>query len=138
MTSNPYSSPTTDTSIGLESSAVESGASIVALAKPVFISWERLRVVYVLLLGAFTMMLSIPGVIHNGSQLLTFRGLIMIAEGAIVANICYFAGPIVETYVCWLGYNRQWVRWLLFIGGTVLTGMLALFSLASGLIPNQN
>lgn len=103
-----------------------------------FIAWERLRVVYVVLLGVFTIVLAIPGVIYNGSQLLTFRGLIMIAEGAIVANVCFFAGPILETYVRWLGYDRKWVRWFLFAGGTVLTAILALISLASGLIPDQN
>lgn len=113
---------------------MESGVSIVALAKPVFIAWERLRIAFILLLGAFTMVLAIPGVIHNGPQLLAFRGLIMIGEGAIVANVCYFAGPIIETYVRWLGYDRKWVRWFLFAGGTVLTAILALISLASGLI----
>jgi hypothetical protein len=138
MTDNPYSSPTTDKSIGRDSSAVESGSSIATLAKPVFISWEWLRIVYILLLGALTMMLTIPGAIYNGSQLLTLRGLIMIAVGAIVANVCYFAGPIIETYVRWLGYSRKWVRWFLFAGGTVLTAILALVSLASGLIPDQN
>ncbi|MEZ6077097.1 MAG: hypothetical protein R3C56_15945 [Pirellulaceae bacterium] len=138
MTDNPYSSPTTDTTIGRKPSTAASGVSIAAVAKPVFIAWERLRVVYVVLLGVFTIVLAIPGVIYNGSQLLTFRGLIMIAEGAIVANVCFFAGPILETYVRWLGYDRKWVRWFLFAGGTVLTAILALISLASGLIPDQN
>jgi len=138
MTDNPYSSPTTDTTVGPKPSTAESGVSIAALAKPVFIAWERLRIIYVLVLGVFTIMLAIPDVIYNGSQLLTFRSLVMIAEGAIVANVCYFAGPIIETYVRWLGYNRKWVRWFLFVGGTILTVVLAFFSLASGLIPDQN
>ena len=138
MTDNPYSLPTSNTTISCEPSTVESGVSIVAMAKSVFIAWEKLRIAYVMLLGAFTMMLSIPGVIYNGSHLLTLRGLIMIAEGAIVANVCYFAGPIIETYVHWLGYHRKWVRWFLFVGGTILTVVLAFFSLASGLIPDQN
>ncbi|QDV86473.1 hypothetical protein [Planctomycetes bacterium TBK1r] len=138
MTNNPYSSPTTDATTDHAASTVESGASVVELAKPVFLAWERLRIAYILLLGAFTAMLAMPGVISNGPQLLTFRGLIMIAEGAIVANVLYFAGPIVETYVRWLGYDRTWVRWFLFAGGTLLTALFALVSLASGLIPNQN
>ena len=138
MTNNPYLSPTPETTTGRASSTIESEASVVALAKPVFRAWERLRIVYILLLGSFTAMLAIPGVIYNGAQLLTLGGLIMIAEGAIAANVFYFAGPIVETYVRWLGYDRTWVRWLLFAAGTVLTAILAFVSLESGLRPDQN
>ncbi|MCC7336402.1 MAG: hypothetical protein IT422_15035 [Pirellulaceae bacterium] len=54
------------------------------------------------------------------------------------AVLSEIAGPILETYVRWLGYDRKWVRWFLFAGGTVLTAILALISLASGLIPDQN
>ena len=100
--------------------------------------WERLRVLYIALLGALTVFLAMPGVIHNGSQLFTFRGMFILVEGAIIANICYFAGPTVETYVRWLGYDRKWVRWILFIGGTLLTAMLAIVSIAEALLPNPN
>ncbi|MEO8270952.1 MAG: hypothetical protein ABI557_14610, partial [Aureliella sp.] len=53
------------------------------------------------------------------------RTIILIIEGAIVANACYFAGPITETYVRWLGYEGKWIRWFLFLGGTLLTAILA-------------
>ncbi len=70
--------------------------------------------------------------------LLDTVGAVLIAEGAIVANLCYFAGPIIETYVRWLGYDRKWVRWFLFVGGTVLTGMLAIATMAFMFLPDQD
>jgi len=137
MTNNPYSPSTSDATVALllPDSPEE---STVTLAKRVFLAWERLRVLYITLLGALTIFLAMPGVIHNGALLFTFRGMVVLAEGAIIANICYFAGPTVETYVCWLGYERKWVRWLLFIAGTLLTAVLATVSIAEGLLPDQN
>lgn len=134
MTNNPYLPPSTDLSAPEVSQRAAEG-SIGAIAKSVFIAWERLRIVYVVLLGTFTMMLAIPGVVDFGSRLFLFHGIIMIVEGAIIANICYFTGPVIETYVRWLGYDGKWVRWLLFASGTLLTAILALLSLSSGLIP---
>ena len=82
------------------------------------------------MLGMLTLLLA-------GPNIQQFRTLMLIAEGAIVANICYFAGPIVETYVRWLGYDGKWVRWFLFVGGTSLTAVLAFASLASLFLPAQ-
>ena len=138
MTDNPYASPTDDAVISDVVSSNSTEISLASLAKSVFIAWERLRIVYIVVLGAFTLTLAIPGVLANGSHFLAFRGIVMILGGAIVANICYFAGPMIETYIRWLGHDRKWVRWFLFVGGTVLTAMLALASLASGLVPDQN
>lgn len=138
MAENPYSSPRTDSM--LDPGIVPSDANVhfASMAKSVFIAWERLRIIYVVVLGAFTMMLSIPGMIANGPQLLGLHGIVMVVEGAVIANICFFGGPIIETYVRWLGYDRKWVRWFLFVGGTILTAMLALVSIALGLLPDQN
>ena len=137
MTNNPYSPSTSDATVAI-CPRNSTDVSTVTLAKRVFLAWERLRVLYIALLGALTVLLAAPGVIHNGSQLFTFRGMIMLVEGAIVANMCYFAGPAIETYVRWLGYERYWVRWILFVGGTLLTAVLAIASIAGSLLPEQN
>jgi len=131
-------SPTIDTPFTGNSSSNHAGPSLLSLARSVFIEWERLRIVYIVTLGAFTMMLAVPGVFYNGSQLLSMRGLLMIAEGAIVANIIYFAGPTTETYYRWLGYDRKSCRWFLFLSGTLLTAVLAIVFLSSRLISVQN
>jgi len=65
------------------------------------------------------------------------RLLRLIVLGAVVANVAYFAGPTVETYVRWLGYNRAWPRWVMFIGGTLMSIVLAIGVLATELLPDQ-
>lgn len=132
MTDNPYASPSVDISpdTTAELPSSELSKSFAAIAKPTFLAWERLRIFFVVVLGLLTLLLSGPNIakIHT---------LVLIAEGAIFANICYFAGPIVETYVRWLGYDGKWVRWFLFVGGTTLTAILAIASMASMFLPDQ-
>ncbi len=101
------------------------------IAKWTFLAWERLRVIYIILLGLLTLLLA-------GPELLRLRTMVMVVEGAIVANICYFAGPIIEIYVRWLGYRGKWLRWFLFISGTLVSAVLAIAAMASMLLPNQN
>ena len=55
--------------------------------------------------------------------------------GMVVLNVCFLAGPFVDSYLSWLGFrSRRWTA-ILFIGGCMLTmlhaaglaGMYALF-----------
>lgn len=133
MKDNPYSPTTTAAFDEARMRSPESPAftSLGSLAKPIFLAWERLRIVFVIVLGVLTLLLA-------GANITEFRSLMLIAEGAIVANVCYFAGPVIETYICWLGYNGRWVRWVLFIGGTLLTAVLAVATMASMFLPDQN
>lgn len=105
MTDNPYSSPRIDERIGQQPLAVLPTGPVFALAKPGFIAWAQLRIVYIVLLGMFTIILAVSRVFTIGPKLFTIRGLGMIAVGTVVVNVCYFAGPIVETHVRWLGYK---------------------------------
>lgn len=89
--------------------------------KHIFIAWEKLRVLYVLALAAVTLS-SIP--LEAMKRLDVW---IAVAILAIGANACYFAGPIAETYLCWLGLRRNIVRSVLFVGGTVFAGLLERF-----------
>lgn len=127
MPENPYSAPTT----GSTSAVDTAPQTLAAIAKSTFLAWERLRVVYIVLLGLLTLLLA-------GPELLRLRMTVMVVEGAIVANVCYFAGPVIEIYVRWLGYRGKGLRWFLFISGTLVSAVLAIATMASMLLPGQN
>ncbi|TWT84572.1 hypothetical protein CA13_60520 [Planctomycetes bacterium CA13] len=128
---NPYSTPTSEPAAESVDGSISASRSLGDIARSTFLAWEKLRVVFIVLLGLLTVLLA-------GRSLMRLRILLLIVEGAIAANVCYFAGPIIETYVRWLGYDGKWVRWFLFVGGTLLTAILAIAALAGTLIPDQD
>ena len=130
MTENPYSSPISEPQPVARTAPDRHRASLADIAKNVFLAWERLRIAYIILLGLFTALIAAPTMTEP-------RTILMIVEGAVIANVCFFAGPAVETYVRWLGYDRDWVRKFLFACGTLFTMLLVLFTFASQFIPNQ-
>ncbi len=129
MTQNPYTATTTFSRAIPESEVVQT--SLLAIARSVFLAWEKLRIAYVILLSLITVLLT--GV----TGILNLRLLRLIVVGAVVANVAYFAGPTIETYVRWLGYNRTWPRWVMFIGGTLISIVLTIGVLATELLPDQ-
>jgi hypothetical protein len=131
MTINPYSSPSLETPSFDATPSAATNLTLVDIVKTTFLAWERLRIAYVLLLGLLTVVLVGPQPIHVAI-------VIVIAGGAVLANLCYFAGPILESYVRWLGYQGKGLRWFLFIGGTLLTAILEIALLGPSLLPNQN
>jgi len=125
MLDNPYSSPTAAS--GAENVvAVETTTSLATIARRIFLAWERLRILYIGLLGLLTLIVA-------GTQILEPEILFLVVGGAIISNVCYFAGPIAETYITWLGFEGAWLRWLLFIGGTLMTAIVAVVSLTTAL-----
>ena len=131
MTINPYSPSSLETPKLNVAPTATTNLTLVDIVKTTFLAWERLRIVYVLLLGLLTV-----GLV--GPQFTQIPMLIVVAGGAVFANLCYFAGPSLESYVRWLGYQGNWLRWFLFIGGTLLTAMLEIALLGPSLLPNQN
>ncbi len=125
MSKNPYTSPSASPAMEARAANDASGSSF---AKPVFLAWERLRVLYVILLTVLSVSIVGP------SGLTSAQSFIRLMEGAVAANLLFFAGPITETYIRWLGYNRPWVRWALFLGGTLLSSALAWGLLLTGLM----
>jgi uncharacterized membrane protein len=130
MTENPYAATPTTFSREIPETDVAQ-VSLLAIARSVFLAWEKLRIAYVILLALITVLLT--GV----SGILNLRLLRLIVLGGVVANVAYFAGPTIETYVRWLGYNRSWPRWFMFIGGTLISIILAIGVLATELLPDQ-
>jgi ABC-type branched-subunit amino acid transport system permease subunit len=129
MTENPYSATTTSSRAIPESEFAQ--MSLLPIARSVFLAWEKLRIVYVIILAFITILLAGATGIFN---LALVR---LIVLGAVVANVAYFAGPTIETYVRWLGYNRNWPRWVMFIGGTLLSIILEIVLLATELLRDQ-
>ena len=88
------------------------------VARAVFLQWEKLRLLYLGILIPFTLL------VFGASGLLTPAGLVLAVFAGLFANVCYFAGPALETYLRWLGVRGAWPRWLLFAAGTSLTMVL--------------
>lgn len=58
----------------------------------------------------------------------SLRFWVLSVECAILANVCFFAGPIVEIYVYWLGWKTKVVRVVLFTLGFVFSVALTIMS----------
>lgn len=130
MTDNPYT-VTAATQSAPTASRDDHDQSLLAIARRVFLAWEKLRIAYIIILALITV--AITGV----AGIFNLRLIAFIGFGAVVANIAYFTGPVIETYVRWLGYNRAWPRWFMFLSGTLLSAILAVGWLAAELLPNQ-
>jgi hypothetical protein len=103
------------------------------IAKPIFLGWERIRLVYLFVNGLLCIALLMSSEPTPDQQLEFW--LICLA-GGFVANVCYFAGPVVESYAAWLGFGyHKWLRPILFILGTLFTLLAAASVLASLLFP---
>ncbi len=93
-------------------------------ADAVFQSWERLRMVYNVILGlAFIPWLK--PFVENG------KFTTLVVEGAFAANLCYCAGPVIEGYAALLGIPRKMARYTLFACGTLLALLLELGTILS-------
>ena len=128
MSDNPYSSPVVELQPTLPASNPNSLSEI---ARATFLAWEKLRLIYIGILGIWTLLIS-------GRHIASVEILSLVIVGGLISNVLYFAAPIVETYVRWLGYTGNWVRILLFVAGTLVTMIFALGALSSALLPNQN
>jgi hypothetical protein len=125
-TPNPYSSPLAE-----PGKPVPSGQPLREIARATFLAWERLRMIYIAVLGVLTLLL-------GWGSFGSFEYWLTVVGGAVVANVCFFAGPIVETYVTWLGYQGKWLRTSLFLIGTIFSCILAFAALAIYAFPNPN
>ncbi len=88
-----------------------------ATATEVFLAWEKLRLVYN---GVLILCSLVLGVLCGTITDLEFFALCMI--GAVVMNVCYCLGPVLEGYLVWmLRADRITSRAVVFIGGLALS-----------------
>lgn len=113
-------------------STLEVSQSDAASVRRVFARWERWRIAYNLVLVLLVGFLAFAG---GGTDSDWRRFAVQCILGAILANLCYFAGPITEACFQWLGFRHRALMPLLFIAGLVLASGLALMVVTSSLIP---
>ena len=113
--------------------------------RDVFVRWEKLRILYNLIVGLVgavgvaDAVLDLAGMLEHSTEVMKAPVLVVgIVCYGIGANVCYFLGPIIESYVRWLGLRVRHVTQTLFIVGTVLsvllTGLISLMMWAGTLI----
>ncbi len=84
--------------------------------RSIVLRWERLRILYNLLLVGLVLLPT------GGSfQLPSLREVPVLAVGAVLANLCFMAGPVAEAYLSWLGLRSRWVTAGLFAGGLLVS-----------------
>ena len=87
--------------------------------------WERLRLVYNAILIPWTVFLI--AILPGGGT----AGPVEVLVGGAIANVCFCAGPVAETYLVRMGANSQIARGWLFALGTGFTALGALVALVA-------
>ena len=86
------------------------------------LGWERLRVVYnVILLTAYVWVF-LAG--DNPMAMFTVLMMVQALAMAFAANVLFFAGPLAELYLKYIGMRAPWARPALFALGTVYSVFL--------------
>ncbi|MFH5803878.1 hypothetical protein [Alienimonas sp. DA493] len=94
-----------------------------AEAKAIFLGWERLRIVFNLVLAAVCS----PVALWCGPETYAapaFWGNCF--AGVLLVNVAYLAGPIAECALDRFGLRHRAVRWTLFLGGLLPTAAYVL------------
>jgi len=109
---NPYSTPVSHSSqIPTQSSEF----------KHVVIAWEKLRLLYniILLFVGIVALFILINYYRESTNMVLLQAVVF----AILANLCFFAGPVCELYLRAFRHvsNAQSLRWILFSFGTVIS-----------------
>ncbi|HLA84139.1 MAG TPA: hypothetical protein VJL29_05050 [Thermoguttaceae bacterium] len=127
---NPYASPADlpDPS-RIHSNALSPSDRRCLQVGRVVVAWEKLRILYNLLLGLEAAVVFLLAVVFLDQSL---RGLAKtILLGGLAANLCFCAGPLADGYLSWFGLRHRAVTWSLFALGTAFSMLLGLLFLAS-------
>jgi hypothetical protein len=117
---NPYAPPTSSTK------AKSGGRSELGL----FLRWERLRLIYNAVLGVETVLVLMANPPRGGVEAMGSLAFV-VAAYAVVANVCFCAGPVLEGYARLLKIRGTAVTGLLFGLGTAFAMMLTLVACLS-------
>jgi hypothetical protein len=94
----------------------------------IFLRWEWLRIAYNAVLAAVVVVLIVQ---QHDDEIAWASLAYACAVGAVVANLCFFAGPLAEAYLHWLGARLPGVTVILFSMGTVFAAGLAAVAILS-------
>jgi hypothetical protein len=83
--------------------------------------WEKLRLLYNAVLIPWSV-LNIMAFRPGGGDPGLWEDVIL---GGLAANVCFCLGPVLETYLAWLGANPRAARGWLFALGTAFTALAA-------------
>lgn len=126
---NPYQAPPDDSP--RLAAASEPPEDRVRTIGEMIILWEKLRLAY----NAVLSLIVIGFVVFSFSSApLSIRLLAPLIFLAFLANLCFSAGPIVVSYMCWAGASPRVARgttFFLFTLGTVVASLLAISALLS-------
>ncbi len=126
-TENPFSAPITSGRVEASAATAEP-STFEAIARKVFLEWEKLRLIYVAVLVVATL-----GAAALRAQVFyTVEFWATAILGAFVTNMCFFCGPAVESYLTWIKAKPAFLRMALFVIGTiasVIVAMVAVFEM---------
>lgn len=92
--------------------------------KSIFLSWEKLRLFYNLVLLAVFVLITVSSLLFNDfgrPEISILKLLIHSVLLAFIANLLYFAGPLFESYLSWLDVQFGYQRHLIFISGLLIS-----------------
>jgi hypothetical protein len=114
---NPFAAPQSREMSGLAASGMlDAKALRWAEIGQAFAEWEKLRVWYNGVIGVVAL---VSVLVVHPQLLLDVDKLGAMGALAISANICFFAGHIVDCYATWLFGRVHWIRPLVFTAGTL-------------------
>ncbi len=100
-----------------------------------FLAWERLRIVYNVVLVALTCISVLGSQPQHGLD----PGFWLSAVVAgLAANVCYFLGPVAACYLRWLGVRSAMLTPLLFGLGLAFSMLITFAMAAIVLVSSQN
>lgn len=106
--------------------------------KSIFYSWEKLRIIYNLVLLFFFAAISISAIFYNdfGTLDISIKNLLIQSFFlALLANVLYLAGPILDSYLRWLGNQYKYQKHIIFMCGLILSLVLEIGYLSIKLSP---
>jgi len=127
MEPNPYEAPTTTAMFDAASNQTDTPYGLLQ-------DWERRRLWFNGILIALTLVL---GILLD-VVILEYRFWAFAVQGAVVANVCFCAGPVATWHVSRLGFNQRVTGTLLFWIGTALSMLLTAVALVLNLLPWQD
>lgn len=121
---NPFASPTANDSPDFPTSELSGRRLRYLQVGEAFVGWEKMRILYNLILATVALILVL---VVDPKLLLDVDALEKMAMAAVGANVCFFAGHLVDCYATWLFGPLPWLRPLVFFVGTLGSLLLVLF-----------